>query len=105
MSPSCEWFCVVVYLAEMGKNETANRLNAPKEFPIQINPNFFCGGESQMTKKLTVLLSLVVLVSVLLAACAPAATQAPVVPTEAPVVPTAVPATEVPPPPPRLKLP
>ncbi len=56
-----------------------------------------------MTKKLTVLLSLVVLVSVLLAACAPAAvpTEAPVVPTEAPVVvPTAVPATEVPPPPP-----
>jgi len=53
-----------------------------------------------MTKKLTVLLSLVVLVSVLLAACAPAATQAPVVPTEAPVVPTDVPATVAPPPPP-----
>ncbi len=56
-----------------------------------------------MTKKLTVMLSLVVLVSVLLAACAPAAvpTEAPVMPTEAPVVvPTAVPATEVPPPPP-----
>jgi basic membrane protein A len=83
----------------MGKKGMANRPNAPRKFPNIYQPIFFCGGESQMTKKLTVLLSLVVLVSVLLAACAPAAapTEAPVAPTEAPAQPTAVPATEVPP--------
>lgn len=48
-----------------------------------------------MTSKLVKVLGLLLLVSMVLAACAPAATQAPV-PTEPPA-PTAVPATEVPP--------
>ena len=47
-------------------------------------------------KKISALVSLLVLVSLLLGACAPAATPAPE-PTAAPVEPTAVPATEVPP--------